>query len=261
MFVSFVIPTLNQAPFIRKCIDRCLAQQIPDSEIIVVDGVSRDGTQEILASYGDKIQWTSEPDRGKSDAINKGIARARGELIAWVNSDDYYAHPGVLRRVLERFAADPELDILYGDGVMVTADGTPLRIYRGWELPSLAELLIRPAGIALQPALFFRRHLFLEAGGLSTELDWAVDYDLWPRMFPRARKIRYVPEVFACAAFHPGAASVFGLWKQVRELCLIKQRYAAQFPMSLRDRLRLRKGILELYAYWLAVRLGLRRST
>jgi glycosyltransferase involved in cell wall biosynthesis len=261
VFVSFVIPTLNQAAFLRKCIDSCLAQNLPEHEIIVVDGLSTDGTQEILAGYGDKVRWTSEKDRGKSDAINKGMARARGEVVGWINSDDYYAHGGVLRRVLSFFEADPELDILYGDGLMVTADGTPFRTYRGWELRSLNDVLIRPAGIALQPSLFFRRHLFAEAGGLSVEMDWAVDCDLWPRMFPRARKIRYTPEVFACAAYHPGAGSIHGMWKQVRELCLIKRRYAPLFPMSLKDRLRMRLGMASLYAYWLAVKLGLRRAT
>jgi hypothetical protein len=113
----------------------------------------------------------------------------------------------------------------------------------------------------LQPALSSRRQLLIDAGGLSTELDWAVDYDLWPRMFPRARRIRYVPEVFACAAFHAGAGSVFGIGRQIRELRAIKRRYAPLFPLTWRDKLRMRLGIFSLYVYWLAVTLGLRRHS
>src|SRR5580704_13650255 len=84
--VSFVIPTRNQARFIRRCIDECLAQDIAGAEILVIDGASTDGTQEILASYGDRLRFISERDRGQSDAINKGIRQARGEIIAWINS-------------------------------------------------------------------------------------------------------------------------------------------------------------------------------
>src|SRR6266496_688798 len=100
MRVSFVIPTRNQARFIRRCIDRCLEQGIDDSEIIVVDGLSSDGTQDILASYGERVRWTSEADAGQSDAINKGIARASGEIVAWINSDDYYADAQAVRAVV-----------------------------------------------------------------------------------------------------------------------------------------------------------------
>src|SRR3954451_3356734 len=100
MRLSFVIPTRNQARFIRKCIDSCLAQAIPDSEIMVVDGLSTDGTQEILASYGDRIRWLSEKDRGQSDALNKGVRQTSGEVIAWINSDDYYPTGNVLGEAL-----------------------------------------------------------------------------------------------------------------------------------------------------------------
>jgi hypothetical protein len=87
-----------------------------------------------------------------------------------------------------------------------------------------------------------------------------MDYDLWIRMLLRGRKFRYVPEPFACATFHPGAKSVKGLLSQVRELCRIKKKYTAAFSLGLWDRFRMRLGMLSLYAYWLAVKLRLRRA-
>jgi glycosyltransferase involved in cell wall biosynthesis len=119
MQVSFVIPTLNQAAFIRRCLDRCLEQNLPDAEIIVRDGLSTDGTQDVLREYGERIRWVSEKDDGQSQAINRGIESACGEIIAWINSDDYYTGPGVLKRVLEVFDSDGALEIVYGDAGLV----------------------------------------------------------------------------------------------------------------------------------------------
>jgi glycosyltransferase involved in cell wall biosynthesis len=259
MMVSFVIPTRNQAPFIRRCIDGCLEQALPQAEVIVVDGLSTDGTQEILAGYGSRIRWVSEADAGQSDAINKGVRMARGDLIAWINSDDYYPGPNVLRRVLARFQADDQLDIVYGDGVMVDVHGQPIRLHRGRKFSCLKQMLIHPASFVMQPAVFFRKSLFEAVGGVAVDLKWTMDYELWLRMFPRARKVRYVPDRFACATYHADAKSVRGLLAQVRELCMLKRRYESLFALSLLDRLSMRVGMLSLYAYWLAVKLHLKR--
>src|ERR1700688_4677266 len=113
MPLSFFIPTRNQARFIEQCIDGCLAQDIPDAEIVVIDGASTDDRRDILARYGDRIQWISQPDRGQSDAVTKGVRLARGELVAWINSDDYHVSPHAVRLLLSAFDDDPEVDIAY----------------------------------------------------------------------------------------------------------------------------------------------------
>jgi glycosyltransferase involved in cell wall biosynthesis len=258
--LSFVIPTRNQGRFIRRCIDRCLEQGIASSEVIVVDGLSTDGTQEILRSYGDRIAWTSEADSGQAEAVNKGVARARGEIVAWVNSDDYYPGPTTLRTVLAAFDGDPGVDVVYGGALVVDAEGRPIRPHRTRELRALSDVLVTPTGPSMQPAIFFRRSLFLAAGGLRPDLHYAMDYDLWLRMFPLARALRFLPEPLACATFHAGAKSIAGMWRQVRELGRLKRLHRASFALSLPDRLRLRLGVASLYAYWAAVRLGLRRA-
>jgi glycosyltransferase involved in cell wall biosynthesis len=260
MFVSFVVPTRNQAPYIRKCLDRCLEQGLPEAEIVVIDGLSTDGTQEILASYGERVRWVSEADAGQSDALNKGVRMARGELIAWINSDDFYPGPGVLARVVSLFGEDPELDVVYGDGLMVDSQGRPFRTHRGRVIRSAEDILVHPASFVMQPAVFFRKGLFEEVGGVSVDLHWTMDYELWLRLFPRARKTRYVPEPFACATYHAGAKSVRGMLTQIRELGQVKRQYAERLRLGWPGRVRMRLGIWSLYAYWLAVRLGLRRA-
>jgi glycosyltransferase involved in cell wall biosynthesis len=258
--VSFIIPTRNQAGFIRRCIDSCLAQSLADAEVIVVDGLSTDGTQAVLADYGERIRWLSEADAGQSDAVNKGVRMARGEIIAWINSDDYYADASVLHRVLARFEQEPDLDVVYGDGLMVDARGDGFRVHRGRELRSFKEMLIRPASFVMQPAVFFRKHLFEEVGGVSLGLRWTMDYELWLRMFPRARRIRYVPDHFACATYHADAKSIQGMWDQIREVCALKRRYGEAYALGILDQARMRLGMASLYVYWLAVKLGLRRA-
>jgi glycosyltransferase involved in cell wall biosynthesis len=257
--VSFVIPTRNQASFLRRCIDSCLEQRVADAEVLVVDGLSSDGTREILAGYGDRIHWTSERDSGQAEAVNKGIARARGEIIAWINSDDCYESRDVLPAVVAEFEADPRLDVVYGDATVVDAAGAVIRPYRNRVFASATELLTSPIGPS-QPATFFRRELFQRIGGLREDLHWALDYELFLRMFAEARAVRHLPRTLARTTFHAGAKSIRGMHTQIREVARIKRERANAWQIALADRVRLEAGIATLHAYWAAVRLGLRRA-
>jgi glycosyltransferase involved in cell wall biosynthesis len=259
MRLSFVIPTLNQGPFIRRCIDSCLAQGIADSEILVQDGGSTDGTREILRGYGDRVAWTSAPDRGQGDAVNKGVSRARGEVVAWINSDDYYPDPDCLSAVLAEFDRDAEVDIVYGDGVVVDVEGTVIRPYRNRPFASARDLIVEPVGLS-QPASFFRRSTFLAVGGLRTDLYCALDYDLFIRLFQKARRVRRVPRTLACMTFHPDAKSTRAMLRQIREATRLKAEYARTNGLGVVDLGRLAIGVGKLYAYWLAVRTGMWRA-
>ena len=226
-----------------------------------MDGGSVDGTQEILASYGDRIRWVSERDGGQADAVNRGVARATGDLIAWINSDDYYVGPDVLPRVVDFFAGDAQLDIVHGDGVMVDVAGHPIRPYRSRPVPSVESLVVNSSSPILQPAAFFRRSLFLDVDGLDRELHFAMDYDLWIRMWRRARRTRYVPETWVHATYHADAKSVRHMREQIRETIALKRRYAPGLGLSAADWLRLSVGVGGLYVYWAATRAGLYRAT
>lgn len=249
MKVSFVVPTRNQAPFIRRCLDACLAQQVADAEVVVMDGASTDGTQAVLASYGSRIRWRSERDAGQSDAVNKAVAEATGEVVAWVNSDDYYPGPDVLPAVVAAFESAHDVDVVYGRALAVDAEGRPIRPYRTYRLSRPEDLLVRATPPAMQPAIFFRRALFLAVGGLRTDLHYAMDYDLWLRMFPRARAIRFVDRVLAHATFHPDAKSIARLGDQVRELAMLKRLHRGAFTLGLVDRARCAAGVASLWGY------------
>jgi glycosyltransferase involved in cell wall biosynthesis len=257
--LSFVVPTRNQAPFLRRCLDACLAQAIPDAEVVVQDGASTDGTQEILASYGAAVRWRSERDSGQAEAINRGVARAQGDVIAWINSDDYYPDPGCVRAALDALERAPAVDLVYGDARVVTAAGDAIRPYVNHDFASVRDLVVAPNGPP-QPATFFRRQLFLDAGGLRLDLHYALDYELWMRMFPRARGVRRVPRTLACMTFHPGAKSTYAMLPQIREAAAVKRAAAAAHGLGALDRLRLEVGVGMNLAYWLAVRAGIRRA-
>jgi glycosyltransferase involved in cell wall biosynthesis len=260
MRLSFVIPTRNQAAFIGQCIDGCLAQEIPDSEIVVADGASTDHTREVLAGYGDRIRWVSEPDRGQSDAVNKGVRMASGELIAWINSDDYYASPRAVSQLLAAFDADARVDIAYGDGQRVDVSGAPIGPYRARPITRVAEIVTHPASFVLQPALLFRRQLFLDVGGVDESLHYTMDYELWIRLFGAARATRYIPDVIACARYHTDAKSIAAMGKQIREAYEVKRSNARRLDLGALDRARMYAGVASLGAYWVAVRLGLKRA-
>lgn len=260
MRVSFVVPTLNQAPFLRRCLESCLAQGVPDAEVVVVDGGSADGTRAILEGYGPRVRWTSEPDRGQSDALNKGVAAARGDVIAWINSDDYYPDGGCLRAVLEAMEADSRRDVVYGDVLLVDGEGRELRVRRADPVATAKDLLLLPAGATAQPGIFFRREQFLAVGGVATELHYAMDYDLWLRLWPRARAIHRLERVVAAATYHAGTKSMTGMLRQVRELRALKRAHRGAFTLSTPEAARMHLGTASLYAYWAAVRLGLWRA-
>ena len=116
--VSIITPSYNQGQFIERTILSVLEQDYPNVEYIVMDGGSTDNTVEILKKYEDRLIWKSEPDKGMSDAINKGFRMATGEIIAWINSDDIY-QPGAIEFVARYFAEHSEVDVIYGEGRII----------------------------------------------------------------------------------------------------------------------------------------------
>ncbi|MBF8255796.1 MAG: hypothetical protein HW375_703 [Anaerolineales bacterium] len=118
--VSIVTPSYNQARYLETAIRSVLAQDYPRVEYIVMDGGSTDGSLEILQRYSEFFRiWSSEPDRGQADAINKGLRLARGEFVAWLNSDDAYL-PGAVDEAVDALMRDPTLGMVYADGLMAT---------------------------------------------------------------------------------------------------------------------------------------------
>lgn len=172
------MPSYNQGQFIREALDSILSQDIPDLELIVMDGGSNDGTVEILRSYGNQLTFTSGPDDGQSWAINEGMRRTTSPIVCWLNSDDIF-RPGAIAAVLEAFESDPDLEFVTGGGRNVEEDGSligdvgaqPARL---WEL-------IHHRNFFNQPSCFMKRQLWFDVGGLNEDLDYVMDWDLWIR--------------------------------------------------------------------------------
>jgi glycosyltransferase involved in cell wall biosynthesis len=140
--VSIVTPSFNQAKFLEKAITSVLQQDYPSIEYLVVDGNSTDGSQAIIKKYEDKIHWwISEPDQGQAEAINKGLSRTHGNIVAWLNSDDYYL-PGAIKKAVDAFTRNPESAFIYGDVLAVNAAELELNQmrYHQWELVDLMKL-------------------------------------------------------------------------------------------------------------------------
>ena len=150
--------------------------------------------------------------------------------------------------------------MVYGDGLRVDVDGAPIGPYRARPIMRVAEIVVHPASFVLQPALLFRRALFLEVGGVDESLHYTMDYELWIRMFAAARATRYVPEVIAHARYHTDAKSIAAMGKQIREMYAVKRANVHKASLSPLDRARMYAGIASLGVYWLAVRAGLKRA-
>jgi len=202
--VTIITPSYNQADFLEETILSVLSQNYPRLEYFIVDGGSTDGSQEIIRKYADRLAWwVSEKDRGQADAINKGFARATGEIVAWLNSDDCY-HPGVIAAAVAELERHPECGLVFGDVVSIDAHSQPFNImtFGDWDLEDLMQFRIIG-----QPAVFVRRSVLEQAGFLDLSYNLVLDVELWLRVALVA-PIRYVPKRWAAARFHAAAKNV-----------------------------------------------------
>jgi glycosyltransferase involved in cell wall biosynthesis len=202
--VSIVTPTLNQGRLIEDTIRSVRAQTYTNIEHIVVDGGSTDGTIEILTRHERMgwLTWRSEPDRGMYEAVNKGFALAQGDVLAYLNSDDVYP-PWAVDVAASAFDADPELDVVFGDGLAIDVESGRQRIafVPPFHAPSLAH-----SGSLVQPAVFLRRRVMERHGGFDTTLRFAGDLEYWLRVGSNARFGR-IDEVLAVERVHSDALS------------------------------------------------------
>ena len=224
--VTIVTPSLNQGRYLRHALDSVLGQDYPRLESVVVDGGSSDGSLEVLRSYGERISWISEPDRGQSDALNKGFRRARGEILAWLNADDELA-PGAVGRAVETLRARPEAGLVYGRGEILDEDGRVMRPFAEIEPFSLWRLL-HYLDYVLQPATFFRAAALERAGPLDERLCWAMDWDLWIRLAAEAEVV-FVDEVLGRSREYGATKTATGGWRRVRELGRLARRHTERF--------------------------------
>jgi glycosyltransferase involved in cell wall biosynthesis len=215
--ISIVTPSFNQAAFIEEALRSVKREEYPGIEHIVVDGNSTDSTVEVLTRHGSQrgwehLRWFSEPDRGQAHAINKGMHCARGEILAYLCSDDAYA-PGALAFAGSFFKEHPAVDCIYGDCWFVDENGQVLRKKKA--VPFNAARLQR-ANCIWQPTVFFRRRAWETVGDFNERLHLAMDYEYWLRM-ARVARIQAVNRHLAIYRWQQSSKTVTQTGEHLRE--------------------------------------------
>ena len=203
--VSIVTPSFNQALFLEETILSVLGQDYPNLEYLIVDGGSTDGSLEIIRRYADRLAWwVSEPDRGQTEAINKGFAHARGEIFAWLNSDDTYL-PQAVSEAVQYLQNRPDVGLVYGDANFIDEQG---RVLGKFPARQTDYRRLRRGYVHIpQQAAFFRAELWRKVGPLDASFYFAMDYDLWVRI-ARHAKIVYLPRLWANFRLHGSAKTI-----------------------------------------------------
>jgi len=202
--ISVVTPSYNQGAFLEDTIRSVLSQDYPNLEHLVIDGGSTDDSVRVIERYADRLTyWVSEPDRGQSHAVNKGFARASGDLLMWLNSDDRL-EPGALRTVAREAEQFKDVGAFVGEGQMVNTAGKVVYYRRPGELTFDGFCRWLDGGDFMQPSCFFRREAWEAAGPLDERLHISLDVDLWLRMV-QAVKFRGINQLLSTSLAHEAA--------------------------------------------------------
>jgi len=227
--VSIVTPCFNQGRYIEKTILSVLEQHYPNIEYILMDGSSGDESLDVIQKYSARLSyWESKPDRGQADAINKGLQRAKGQILGWLNSDDILL-PSTVRTIIETFCVRPEVDVIYGRLERIDASGqvvpTPIlpkdRITFGKEYV-IGECVVN------QPGCFWRREIMEKVGLLDERLVYSMDYDYWIRMALAGAKFHKLPQVVARFRLSESSKTATQSAAMAREQLGVLEKYLSQ---------------------------------
>ena len=227
---AIVIPNFNQSHFLPTALESLKHQTVP-FQLAVMDGGSTDNFEQVVRDYSDIITFVrSAPDDGQAAAIKEGKDRVPGDIVSWLNADDYY-FPGALDRVASFFESDPDLDIVYGDAVHVTREGFFLSYF-----PPIQEFNARDltrSCFICQAACFVRRSAYERAGGIDPTLHYTMDWDLWCRLSLSGAKFQYLHEPLAAARYYRETKTLSSDWQRYKEIWRIERRYGRRcLPLS-----------------------------
>ncbi len=225
MKISIIIPTYNSANFIKKAIESVFNQPYQNKELIVIDGGSTDNTADILTSYGSKLSWISEKDSGQANAINKGFKRATGDIVAWLNADDFY-EPDIFMDIKNTFEVNPEAVIVYGNCNSISSKKTAVHIP-----PAClsAEKLINEGNFIYQPSSFYKNSAIKAVGQIDETLHYWMEYDLCIKLLQHGKSI-YINRTLSNFSVREGQKSdlknIIGMDK---ELLKISRKYGGKY--------------------------------
>jgi glycosyltransferase involved in cell wall biosynthesis len=203
--VSIVTPSYNQADYLEETIQSVLGQTYPNIEYILIDGASQDGSLAIIQKYAGKLaHWVSEKDKGQTDAINKGFALAKGEILGWINSDDTLL-PNAVEEAVRYLREYPQVGLVYGDTNYIDEKS---RVIGKFPAAQTDLDKLRSGYVHIpQQASFFRKKLWDQVGPLDDSFFFAMDYDLWTRL-AAVSEIQYVPQLWANFRLHADAKTI-----------------------------------------------------
>lgn len=224
---SIITPSYNQGRYIEQTIQSVLTQDYPFVEYIVMDGGSTDKTVSILKKYKNKLKWFSQKDRGQSDAINKGIKLAQGNVIAWLNSDDYYL-PGTLKKVADFFMMHRDILWTSGDYRIIDEAGRNIhslvvqykRLLRSFS----SYALLSCVNYIVQPSTFWSSTIVQKIGILNENYKYCMDYDLWLRIYKKY-PLRFLHSPLSCFRIHKESKGTKEFEKQFSEELSILKRH------------------------------------
>lgn len=221
--VSIVTPSYNQGQFLEETILSVLNQDYPNVEYIVVDGGSTDGSVDIIRKHEHRLAcWVSEPDDGQADAINKGWRLARGEIVAWLNSDDTYV-PGAVRTVVQYLQNHPQVDMIYGHMRIMDGSGKAIRTHKP-PVDFDRDSLIDRGDVIAQQTVFLRKHVLDKVGMLDTSLYYSMDVDLFTRIATNFT-VRGIPVVIANFRLHPDCKTYVVSLEMVMETYRVAKKH------------------------------------
>ena len=219
MRLSIVTPSLNQGRYLRECLEsvRTAASAATGYEVehLVMDGASTDGSLDILRAQS-FARWTSEPDGGQTEAINKGLRQTTGDIMAYLCADDLY-EPHAIVRVMDAFAADDAIDMVYADYFFLEGDSGRKRrkSAAGFRPDNLHNS--NPLG---QPAVWWRRRVYEKFGGFDQSLHYCMDHEYWMCLGTRVRW-HYIPEALAVSRLHSDAKTsrqLVAMWRETAQM-------------------------------------------
>lgn len=247
--ISVITPSYNQAPFLEATIRSVLEQDYPNLQFGVVDGNSTDGSIDIIERYRDRLDFAIiEPDRGQVDALNKGLRRADGEIVCFLNSDDTFT-PGALRAVGEYFRGHPQDNWVMGHCVFIDAEGRQV-VDAEWggdtmfatPIDGLAHALLREKAFVMpQPSIFWKREMLEKHGYFDEELEYTFDYEMWCRYLAAGYRVKIIDKVLSTYRLHGQSKTCALRHKQLRDHIETERRYARHLTLS--QRVRLYRGI------------------
>jgi glycosyltransferase involved in cell wall biosynthesis len=254
--ISIVTPSLNQGQFLEQTITGVLSQS-GDFYIdyIIADGGSTDHSVEIIKKYdelikgsnfacrcrGVELRWWSQKDKGQSAALNHAFGKARGDILAWINSDDYYNDSNVFQTISDKFIAHRDVDLICGSGRRIDEAGREKSMHRV-EGDIDESSLLRRGCVIFQPSAFFTRKIFYEAGGINADLHYAFDLDLWIRMV-RKSKCLVMDEILSNFREWENSKSITATANFIREEKFIAKKYGGSI-INFRLIQKLRRGVI-----------------